>query len=85
MKLQSNVLRHCIWAVKRTANLSKQQHFEDFFPPFFYFLIIFHFKSRTSEQKKMVQKKDASMVAEGSIILKFNVFEVVLDSMSFCQ
>lgn len=33
----------------------------------------------------MAQKKDASMVAEGSIISKFNVFEVVLDSVSFCQ
>jgi len=33
----------------------------------------------------MVEKKDARMEAKGSIILKFNAFEVALNNTSSCQ
>lgn len=85
LKPQSTVFRHCVWAAKRMANSSKHQYFEAFFPHLsFAFKLFFISKNRTSEQKKMVQK-DARTGAEGFITLKFDAFEVELNSMGSCQ
>lgn len=56
LKQQSTVSRHYVWAVKRTANSSEQQNFEDFFPTI-YFWIIFISKTEKAKSRRWCRRR----------------------------
>lgn len=68
LKLQSTVSRHFVWAVKRTANSSEWQNFEDFFPPFSFKLFL------VSKQNKQTAEDSAEGCQNGG--WKISTFEV---------